>query len=94
MLCIGDVHQTFMKQSGNQNNTEKIRTCFTLKCDHGKFEQLEALKSNNIAFYSVNAVNELRRKHLIIATDFVMVSFDAIFLQGQTDCLIVKQNSR
>ncbi|KYN35625.1 hypothetical protein ALC56_10185 [Trachymyrmex septentrionalis] len=36
-----------------------------------KFEQLEALKSNNIALYSVNAVNKLRGKRLIVAMDFM-----------------------
>ncbi|KYN10106.1 hypothetical protein ALC57_17796 [Trachymyrmex cornetzi] len=36
----------------------------------GKFEQLEALKSNNTTFYSVNAVNELRGKRLIVANGF------------------------
>ncbi|XP_028049514.1 uncharacterized protein LOC105835450 [Monomorium pharaonis] len=35
----------------------------------GEFEQLEALKSNNTAFCSVNAVNDLRGKTLVVATD-------------------------
>ncbi|XP_077272984.1 uncharacterized protein LOC143903334 isoform X2 [Temnothorax americanus] len=37
----------------------------------GEFEQLEALKSNNTAFCSVNAINDLRGKTLVVATDLI-----------------------
>ncbi|KAM0734686.1 Glutamate receptor ionotropic, kainate glr-3 [Formica fusca] len=35
-----------------------------------KFEQLEALKWNNTAFCSVNAINDIRGKTLFVATEF------------------------
>lgn len=38
-----------------------------------KFEQLEALKWNNTAFCSVNAINDIRGKTLFVATDFVSI---------------------
>lgn len=41
----------------------------------GEFEQLEALKSNNTAFCSVNAISDLRGKTLVVATDFVSTGF-------------------
>ncbi|XP_025986520.1 uncharacterized protein LOC105205239 isoform X2 [Solenopsis invicta] len=37
----------------------------------GEFEQLEALRSNNTAFCSVNVVNDLRGKTLVVATDLM-----------------------
>lgn len=40
-----------------------------------EFEQLEALKSNNTVFCSVNAINDLRGKTLVVATDFVSTGF-------------------
>jgi len=41
----------------------------------GEFEQLEALKSNNTAFCSINAMNDLRGKTLVVATNFVSTGF-------------------
>ncbi|KMQ90754.1 hypothetical protein RF55_9456 [Lasius niger] len=38
-----------------------------------EFEQLEVLKWNNTAFCSVNAINDMRGKTLVVAMDFVSI---------------------
>lgn len=42
-----------------------------------EFEQLEALKWNDTAFCSVDAINDMRGRTLVVATDFVSIrTFD------------------